>query len=49
LALHAIGKLTLAFHVKRPDPWPAVLGAMEASRDPGHGASGLKLLLGDEA
>lgn len=48
LALHDIGKLTRPFQAKVPELWPtAVLGTISADppRDPGHGATGLRLLL----
>lgn len=48
LALHDIGKLTRPFQAKVPELWPtASLGSMpiDPPRDPGHGATGLHLLV----
>lgn len=48
LALHDVGKLTRPFQAKVPELWPTtVLGPVPADppRDPGHGATGLRLLL----
>jgi CRISPR-associated endonuclease/helicase Cas3 len=48
LALHDIGKLTRPFQAKVPELWPvAALGPIptDPPADPGHGATGLRLLL----
>jgi CRISPR-associated endonuclease/helicase Cas3 len=44
VALHDIGKFSLPFQAKRPDLWPAALGALKTLETPRHDTAGYALL-----